>query len=236
MRLILTSLRLEAAVVCRHLRGVRVVESGQCRTWTGRAPDGGPVAVCCVGWGPERSARVAEAVLDRLQPEAVVNWGAGGALVPWLQVGDAVVCGSVVDGRTGKRWRSSEGLFDGCDTASLAGVSVACADWLTWPRPVFRRGTRVELARRYGCGLVEMESAALCRLATERGVPFAALRVVSDALEGPRLPSASYLSHLRESFHDGARCLLELCDRLENNRRKTRMNADKANDENEAIE
>ena len=125
-----------------------------------------------------------KAVLDAGEIEAVISIGLGGALDPTLAVGDIVVGSEVL--RPRGRWIAdpvwSTRLYDRLPGARLA--------------PIFGSGDMVlhtlekaKLRLKHGAALVDMESHVAARLAAARGLPFAALRVVSDTA-GLSLPDA----------------------------------------------
>ena len=125
-----------------------------------------------------------KAVLDAGDIEAVISIGLGGALDPTLLVGDIVIGTDVL--RPRGRW-----LADPAWTARLA-------QRLPKARlgPIFGSGDMVlhtlekaKLRLKHGAALVDMESHVAARLAAARGLPFAALRVVSDTA-GLSLPDA----------------------------------------------
>jgi adenosylhomocysteine nucleosidase len=102
----------------------------------------------------------------------VFSIGWAGALDGALLPGSAYNVAGVVDVRTGERFR--------CD----AGAGHI---WLaTSPRvadPVEKR----RLASAYGTGLVDMEAAAIARLAAMREIPFYCIKGVSDGIDA-KLP------------------------------------------------
>lgn len=207
MDVILTPLRIEAGIVLAHLRRVRPLSiGGAARCWTGRAPDGGRLAVGCTGWGVRRARTRGGALLDRLNPDLVVGWGMAGALTPEMNAGDLAVCGRVVAGDSGEAWDLRETArrhsvpFEGPARCRLLRAS-----GLTWPRPVIRRSSRRSLARRFDCRLVEMENAAWAKMAHDIGAEFLPLRTILDDFSFPRLLGLRYLRFLREALHAGAR-------------------------------
>ncbi len=123
------------------------------------------VSVWVTGIGPDAARQGAERVLaDR--PRLVVMAGFCGALRDGLAVGDVLVLTDVVDAGGG-RW-ACEGRGTGrLLTAGLIGD------------PVEKR----RLGTLHAADVVDMESAAVARACAERGVPFAAVRAVSDAVD-----------------------------------------------------
>ncbi len=119
------------------------------------------------GIGAANAARAAEAVAAAA-PEALISAGFCGALAADLRVGDLVAADVVVDERTGER-------FD-ADPALLAAAPGRHGTMVSAER-VAR--TPADRARLDGLA-VDMESAALARAAGAAGIPFLALRAVTD--------------------------------------------------------
>ncbi len=119
------------------------------------------------GIGAANAARTAAAVAgDR--PEALISAGFCGALAEDLLVGDLVAADVVVDERTGDRFAADPQLLAAAPGRRGAMVSA---------ERIAR--TPAERARLDGLA-VDMESAALARAAGEAGIPFLALRAVTD--------------------------------------------------------
>jgi hopanoid-associated phosphorylase len=116
---------------------------------------------------------------------AILSVGIGGGLVPGLPVGQAIIATDVVSGGT---WRATDTRWRDEITARLphaaAGV-IAGSD-----RIVAEPAAKAALHRETGAVLVDMESHVAAQAAAARGLPFAALRVVSDD-SGHALPPAA---------------------------------------------
>jgi nucleoside phosphorylase len=142
------------------------------------------------GIGPDRAAAAIRA-LD-VRPSAILSVGTAGGLVPDLRMGDLVVSSETVYGHEPERiMKWPEHLVD--------AVSRAChredcrhkiARVVTVRDAVFPRDDRQRLHQVTGAVAVDMESHALGLEASRLGVPFAALRVISDDLHSPPLPDS----------------------------------------------
>ena len=119
------------------------------------------------GIGAANAARTAAAVAAEA-PEALISAGFCGALVDDLRVGDLVAADVVVDERTGDRFAADPRLLAAAPGRRGAMVSA---------ERIAR--TPADRARLDGLA-VDMESAALARAAGEAGIPFLALRAVTD--------------------------------------------------------
>jgi adenosylhomocysteine nucleosidase len=132
------------------------------------------VEVHVSGMGAEAATRAAAALLAR-RPRALLSAGFCGALDPGLRVGDLVAAERVLDGGSGE--------FFAADPALLAAAPGRRGTLVSAPRLA---RTPAERARLAGTA-VDLESAALARAAAAAGVPFLALRAVTDAARH-RLP------------------------------------------------
>ena len=108
--------------------------------------------------------------------EAVISIGIGGGLDPALAVGDVVIGSEVL--RPGRRWETDSAwrahLVQRLPQARL-GAIYGSDDM------VLEASEKAGLRARTGAVLTDMESHVAALIAAERGLPFAALRVVSDA-------------------------------------------------------
>jgi hopanoid-associated phosphorylase len=107
--------------------------------------------------------------------EGIISIGLGGALDPGLEVGQVVVATEVL--RPRRRWETDAAWREHL-MARLPGAR---------PGPVYGSDEMVlsaldkaKLRARGGAVLVDMESHVAAKAAAARGLPFAALRVVSD--------------------------------------------------------
>jgi adenosylhomocysteine nucleosidase len=135
---------------------------------------------------------------------AVVSVGLGGALAEDLAVGDWVLAQSVVQGA--QRWPVDAGLADalhrtlpGARLGPIAGSDVMVVD----------ADAKAALHAATGALVVDMESHIAARFAAERGLPFAALRVISDAADRA-LPKAAQAGMKKDGGMDILAVLREL--------------------------
>jgi len=132
----------------------------------------GEWTAACAGAGAQAAGRAfAEAVRDGA-PDLVASVGWAGALSAEFAAGRAYWVSGVIDELTGERFRVSAWPGD-------------C--WLVTSSGVADRERKLRLAADYGAGLVDMEAAAVARLAAARAVPFCCVKGVSDGAE-ERLP------------------------------------------------
>lgn len=142
------------------------------------------------GIGASNAARTAAALADDA-PEALISAGFCGALAADLRVGDLVAADVVVDERTGERFAADPTLLAAAPGRRGAMVSAG---------RVVR--TPAERARLEGLA-VDMESAALARAARDAGIPFLALRAVTDE-RGHRVPDFDRIMNAAGRLTPGA--------------------------------
>ncbi len=137
-----------------------------------------PSALVAIG-GIGRSAgtRAAELVVREANPGLLISAGLAGALTPSLQPGDVVRAREVVDEATGERYETIGG-----DAVLVSALRVAGS-----------RGKQ-RLAVNYSASAVDMEGAAVARIAKQHGIAFAALKAISDELEFPMPPMNGFVT------------------------------------------
>jgi purine-nucleoside phosphorylase len=156
--------------------------------YTGRAPDGDPVTVQSTGMGGPSAAIVVEELIE-LGARTLVRIGTCGSLVEDLRIGELVPAASVLaeDGASralgaGPRVEPEPELA--ASVAAAAGcepATIVSSDLFYDPR------TDAEDAwRAAGAVAVEMEAAAVLRVAELRGVRAACLLGVTDELARDR--------------------------------------------------
>jgi adenosylhomocysteine nucleosidase len=126
----------------------------------------------CAGAGQSAATRAFAAIEAGGPIDLVFSIGWAGALRPEIAPGSAHNVAGVIDVRTGERFH--------CD----AGAGKL---WLATSPGVANESEKRRLASAYNTALVDMEAAAIARLAAMRSIPFYAIKGVSDAL-ADRLP------------------------------------------------
>jgi DeoD family purine-nucleoside phosphorylase len=154
--------------------------------YTGTAADGGPLTIQSTGMGGPSAAIVMEELCD-LGLERAIRVGTCGALATDLRLGDLVVADAALatDGTSralgaGERVAADRGLVAALCAAAGDGTragAVATSDLF------YDRSGRSSDWARAGALAVEMEAAALLRIAELRGVRAGCVLVVSDVFE-----------------------------------------------------
>jgi adenosylhomocysteine nucleosidase len=144
---------------------------GTIQFWAQRTEEEEWIAACA-GAG-QQAATSAFAGIENGGPiDLVISIGWAGALTSDIPAGTAHNCAGVIDARTGERFN--------CD----AGAGKL---WLATSPRVADEQEKRRLATAYKTALVDMEAAAVARLAAMRGIPFYAIKGVSDPLDA-KLP------------------------------------------------
>lgn len=136
----------------------------------------GQAVVMVAGLGGERARQAAVTLVESHPPALLVSAGYAGALDPGLGAGDLVVPLAVVDAATYARFGAVTGQ----------GVLVTSD---TVAQPV----QKAVLRERYGASIVDMEAAAVAEVARERGIPFLAVKAVSDTAKAELPQVASFV-------------------------------------------
>ena len=156
-------------------RGWRHESRGNVHLWRTKLGEDDWVAACAGAGQPAATRAFAE--IERDGPvSAVVSVGWVGALSAESLPGKAYRVAGVIDARTGERFEAA---------ADPAGSPPG--PWLVTSPQVADAAEKCRLAETYGAGLVDMEAAAIARLATMRGIPFRCIKGVSDG-HADRLP------------------------------------------------
>ncbi|NNJ25648.1 hypothetical protein [Alienimonas chondri] len=119
------------------------------------------------GVGRDRSEAATADGIGRLNPRLVVSIGYCGGLDPALNVGDVATADAVL-APDGMRY---EAVPLGDSPVTLATVDA----------PLLSAETKAALHARTGAAIVDMEAAGVAAACLEAGVPFAAVKVVTDA-------------------------------------------------------
>jgi adenosylhomocysteine nucleosidase len=124
----------------------------------------GEWVAACAGTGAD-AARRAFAAVERLGTvDGAISVGWAGALRDELEPGKAYWAAGAIDAQTGERFAAEE-------PSEL---------WVVTSAQVADSAEKKRLAETYGAGLVDMEAAAIARLAAMRGIPFRCVKGVSD--------------------------------------------------------
>ena len=120
----------------------------------------------CGGIGYQAGKRAAEAVIEYAKPDLLIAAGLAGGLKPGWTLGRTLVAAEVVDEATGRRFKTASGEGTVVSSRAIAGAA-----------------KKRELASRFAADLVDMEGAAVAEVAEAHGIPFLAVKAVSDEMD-----------------------------------------------------
>jgi adenosylhomocysteine nucleosidase len=123
------------------------------------------------GPGPALSAKAVREAARRTDIRALISTGFCGGLDPALGVGDIVIGNTVLDYPSGGRFEAA---------VPSGGAAAKVGLILSMDRVAITAGEKAALQRSTGACCIEMEAAAVARLAREFEVPFYCIRAISD--------------------------------------------------------
>lgn len=139
--------------------------------------DGRTVATIISGPGLKAAAHGCEALIAAHRPRLIVSAGFCGGLQPQLRRNAVTVADRIaaIDGSSHDLDRTTLTKYD--LSPALVGP------WLTVDRIIAKSAEKKSLGERTGSIACEMESLAVAEVCKARGVPFLAVRVVSDPVD-----------------------------------------------------
>lgn len=152
---------------------------------------GKPVVLVVTGMGRQRAEAGIDAVLARLPVTTVISIGFSGALARELQVGDLVLAselmsltGSADDEIEPTIYRVDKELLRTAEeTLQTTPLRVVSGPTATAPRIIATPAAKQGMGQQTGAIAVDMESYWVAKAISNRGLPFLAIRAISDAQE-----------------------------------------------------
>jgi adenosylhomocysteine nucleosidase len=137
-----------------------------------------PSALVAIGGiGRTAGARAADLVVREASPALLISAGLAGALTPSLKPGDMVRAREIIDEATGERYETIGGDAVLVSALRVAGIK-----------------GKQRLAASYSASAVDMEGAAVARVAKLHGIPFMAVKAISDELGFPMPPVSGFVT------------------------------------------
>lgn len=139
----------------------------------------GSIDACLVesGMGPAHAAEATSRLIEECRPGIILNFGFAGAISPELKVGDIVIANRLLF--------YHEGLFSeqqgGKPLSEIVGNSLHRGTFVTTSRITDKKLLAQRLPSGVSKAVVEMETAAAAKMAWKAGIPFLAIRAISDA-------------------------------------------------------
>jgi adenosylhomocysteine nucleosidase len=143
------------------VKGWRVVDEGVVAAY--RSFQSGGTVVVCAGIGSRPARLTAESALSCYQPDLVISAGLAGATTPELKIGQEFIPSTIVNSANGARLTAVTGSGVLVSASGVAG-------------PEAKR----LLTRQFAAMAVDMEAAAVAEVAEKKGVPFMAVKAISD--------------------------------------------------------
>ncbi len=128
------------------------------------------------GIGARAARRATEALLEATRPRLLVSAGLAGALTSAFKVGDLFVPNAIVK-ESGEIFVTDRGKGTLLTVAGMAGIERKRA-----------------LAQQFSADAADMEAAAVAQVAREHGIPFLAVKAISDELDFPMPDLGEYVT------------------------------------------
>jgi len=125
--------------------------------------ENGNSVLVCGGIGPEAARRTAEAAVAMYQPQSLISAGFAGALDSGLKAGQVCLPVRVIDAKDGSSREIAFGQGVLVSSATIASIE-----------------QKAKLSNAYAAQAVDMEAAAVARVAEIHGIAFAAVKAISD--------------------------------------------------------
>jgi adenosylhomocysteine nucleosidase len=115
------------------------------------------------GISKEHALDAAKVLVERFSPTLLISAGLAGALSPELKPGQGFIAAQIIDASSRRSWSTPSGTAVLVTADLIAGAQ-----------------SKRELAARFHAQAVDMEAAAVAEVAAEHGIPFLAVKAVSD--------------------------------------------------------
>jgi adenosylhomocysteine nucleosidase len=141
----------------------------------------GPLSACLIesGMGPRNATEGASRLIETCSPQIILNFGFAGALSPGLKVGDIISADRLLFYHDGlfseQQWLTS--------LQGPVGQQVKQGSFVTTSRITDKEFLAKRLPAGIRQAVVEMETAAVAKVAGTAGIPFMAIRAISDATD-----------------------------------------------------
>jgi len=153
--------------------------------------EGKEICLVQTGVGKRAMATAIDYTLQHLEPTLFMNIGYAGGLDPTLGVGDLIIATTVINEEDETRFDTENKWIEKAKTIAAkaelrhhVGKIVTVKNAIEEPHQKAFMGTRFEAAA------VDMESSAMAKIASEKGIPFLVVRTILDPLdmELPMIP------------------------------------------------
>ena len=142
---------------------------------------GREVAVAITGMG-KRSEEAVDSLARVCSLHSLLSCGFGGGTAENLKKGEAVICQGIVQPEKGELFSNERLCLQAAQALAQAGIPFSYGRGLTVSRFISDPQEKMTLAKRYGVQVVDMESFWEAKVAASWGIPFLAVRFISDTL------------------------------------------------------
>lgn len=134
------------------------------------------------GMGPKNAAAAARTLLNSFTPKLIINFGLGGAVAAGPRVADLVLATRLLVSEGGEFREQSGPTLPLAEEFMAATGNGSClrATFITAAETMPKAALRKALPAGTQTPVLEMETAAIARVAGEQGVPLLAVRAISD--------------------------------------------------------
>jgi adenosylhomocysteine nucleosidase len=171
---------LEFSTFKRHMGRVQKLPLG---TWMHYIwkHNGNQVILLETGIGSKQAAGAVQSLLQTHKVDCLINFGSAGMIDESLNVGDPFLVNEITDAESSKTISTNCQISEAiCQFFTDQQIKYTRGHLITSPVPVASRSARSRLAEKYNGGAVDMEAFAIARIAAEEGIPFAAIKMISD--------------------------------------------------------
>ncbi len=133
-------------------------------------------AAVCSGVGPDPARRASEAIIARYLPAIVISAGIAGALTLDLKVGETIFPATIIDACDSSRHPTA------IQNAPLSTTPLAKTILVSSPE-IAGAEQKQKLGKAYAAHAVDMEGASVARAAEAHGLPFIAIKTISDEVD-----------------------------------------------------
>jgi len=141
------------------------------------------VRVGVSGASPARAEDLARELIDDRGCTSLLSFGVSGAITDALGPGDIALARAIIMSDGVRLATSPEMQLPLRETAASAGLVLRHVDMADAGSVISSAEDKRALGRLTGAHAVDMESGAVAHVARERGVPFGALRAISDGVD-----------------------------------------------------
>ena len=132
--------------------------------------------IMCAGIGATAARAAAEKLIPCFRPTVLISAGLAGGLTPHWKAGDVIFPATIVQAPAGAVLQT--GLLPEAAGIKRSGVLVSTPS-------IAGAGIKSLLARQFQADAVDMEAGAVAEIAAAHGIPFVAVKAISDEYDFP---------------------------------------------------